>query len=67
MVFMIIMTAWAMYYNVMGFTGLRGVAPNVMLMCISLIIIVFEIWMIIESVIVLKKLIVPIEWLKKRE
>ena len=55
MVFMIIMTGWAMYYNVMGFAGYRGASRNNLLLVISLIIILFEIWMIIESVIVLKK------------
>jgi hypothetical protein len=55
MVFMIAMTGWAMYYNVMGFAGYRGGSRNILLLVISLIIIAFEIWMIIESVIVLKK------------
>ena len=55
MVFMILMTGWAMYYNVMGFAGYRGASRNNLLLVISLIIIGFEIWMIIESVIVLKK------------
>ena len=55
MVFMIAMTAWAMYYNVMGFAGYHGVSRNTLLLVISLIIIVFEIWMIIESIIVLTK------------
>ncbi len=55
MVFMIVMTGWAMYYNIMVFAGFRGAAPNLMLLVISLIIIGFEIWMIVESVIVLKK------------
>lgn len=55
MVFMIAMTGWAMYYNVMEFAGYRGGARNILLLVISLIIIAFEIWMIIESVIVLMK------------
>jgi len=55
MVFMIAMTGWAMYYNVMEFAGYRGDSRNILLLVISLIIIGFEIWMIIESVIVLKK------------
>ena len=55
MVFMIAMTGWAMYYNVMQFAGLRGGSRNVLLLVISVIIILFEIWMIVESVIVLKK------------
>ncbi|MDD5699180.1 MAG: carbon starvation protein A [Victivallaceae bacterium] len=55
MVFMIVMTGWAMYYNVAGFSGWRGERPNVLLLTISLIIIGFELWMIAESAIVLKK------------
>ncbi len=55
MVFMIAMTGWAMYYNVMEFAGYGNGARNILLLVISLIIIGFEIWMIIESVIVLKK------------
>jgi carbon starvation protein len=55
MVFMIAMTGWAMYYNVMQFAGYHGGARNMLLLVISLIIIAFEIWMIIESIIVLKK------------
>jgi carbon starvation protein len=57
MVFMIAMTGWAMYYNVVQFMGdkAKGAPPNILLLVISLLIIAFEIWMIIESVIVLKK------------
>ena len=55
MVFMIAMTGWAMYYNVMEFAGYRNGARNTLLLVISLIIIAFEIWMIIETVIVLVK------------
>jgi len=55
MIFMIVMTGWAMYYNVMGFAGYRGDSRNILLLVISLIIVGFEIWMIIESAIVLKK------------
>ncbi len=54
MVFMIAMTGWAMYYNVIGFAGLKdGVNPNYLLLAISVIIIIFEIWMIFESAVVL--------------
>lgn len=55
MVFMIAMTGWAMYYNVKKFAGYSGGGQNILLLVISLIIIAFEIWMIIESVIVLIK------------
>jgi carbon starvation protein len=55
MVFMIAMTGWAMYYNVMGFAGYREDPRNILLLVISLIIVGFEIWMIVESSIVLKK------------
>lgn len=55
MIFMIIMTGWAMYYNVMGFAGYRGAPRNTLLLIISLIIVGFEIWMMVESAIVLKK------------
>ena len=55
MVFMIAMTGWAMYYNVMGFAGYREDPRNILLLVISLIIVGFEIWMIVESTIVLKK------------
>lgn len=51
MVFMILMTGWAMYYNVMGFYN-KG---SWLLFAISLIIIVFEIWMIVESILIIKK------------
>jgi hypothetical protein len=40
---------------VMQFAGYHGGARNMLLLVISLIIIAFEIWMIIESIIVLKK------------
>ncbi|MDD5728680.1 MAG: carbon starvation protein A [Victivallales bacterium] len=55
MVFMIGMTGWAMYYNVMQYAGYRGTPRNTLLLVISLIIIAFEIWMIFESTIVLIK------------
>ena len=55
MVFMIAMTGWAMYYNVIQFAGYNGGSRNMLLLVISLIIIAFEVWMIIESIIVLTK------------
>ncbi|MFA6717316.1 MAG: carbon starvation CstA family protein, partial [Victivallaceae bacterium] len=51
MVFMIIMTGWAMYYNIKGFASQN----NTLLLVISLIIMLFEIWMVIESILVLKR------------
>jgi carbon starvation protein len=51
MLFMIAMTGWAMYYNTKGFADQN----NKLLLIISLIIMVFEIWMVIESVLVLIK------------
>lgn len=54
MVFMIAMTGWAMYFNVVNFAGFaEGVKANYPLLAISIIIIVFEIWMIFESAVVL--------------
>jgi carbon starvation protein len=55
MLFMIGMTGWAMYYNLVKFAaiGKPGAQPNWLLLIISIIIIVFEIWMIFESAIVL--------------
>jgi carbon starvation protein len=52
MVFMLIMTGWAMLINLEGFYA----GANWLLFCIGLVVFVLEIWMIIESVIVLIKL-----------
>ncbi|QSH40329.1 carbon starvation protein A [Lentisphaerota bacterium ZTH] len=54
MVLMIALTGWAMYYNLMQYAGLQpGTKPNAMLLVVSIIIIAFEVWMIIESAIVI--------------
>jgi len=50
MVFMIFMTGWAMILNIQKFFN----TSNWLLLCIGLIVLVLEIWMIIESIIVLK-------------
>jgi carbon starvation protein len=51
MVFMLAMTAWGMYYNIDRFSS-QG---NWALLSISIVIIIFEIWMIVESVAIIKK------------
>ncbi len=51
MIFMIAMTGWAMVINLQGFWEKR----NILLLAISILIMFFELWMIVESVIVLKK------------
>ena len=51
MVFMIVMTGWAMYYNISEFYSQQ----KWLLFGISLIIIVFEIWMIVESIMIITK------------
>jgi carbon starvation protein len=51
MVFMIFMTGWAMIINLTNFYA----ASKWLLFCIGLITIALEIWMIIESITVLKK------------
>ncbi|NVL89962.1 MAG: carbon starvation protein A [Desulfobacterales bacterium] len=51
MVFMIIMTGWAMVLNIQKFYGIS----NWLLFFIGLAVFVLEIWMIIESAVVLKK------------
>ncbi|MBN2641993.1 MAG: carbon starvation protein A [Victivallales bacterium] len=51
MVFMIIMTGWAMIINLEAF----WIAKNVILIILSLLIMFFELWMIVESVIILRK------------
>jgi carbon starvation protein len=50
MVFMIFMTGWAMILNIQKFYN----TSNWLLLCIGLAVFVLEIWMIIESIIVLK-------------
>ena len=50
MVFMIFMTAWAMILNIQKFYN----TSNWLLLCIGLVVLMLEIWMIIESIIVLK-------------
>ncbi|MFA7232051.1 MAG: carbon starvation CstA family protein, partial [Victivallaceae bacterium] len=57
MVFMLGMTGWAMYYNLIKFAGLeqKDSKPQWMLLVISIIILIFEVWMIIESIVVLYK------------
>lgn len=50
MVFMIIMTGWAMVINLIKFYN----SSNWLLFFIGLATIVLEIWMIVESIIVLK-------------
>ncbi len=51
MVFMLAMTAWGMYYNIDRFSS-QG---NWALLSISIVIIIFEIWMIVESIAIIKK------------
>jgi carbon starvation protein len=50
MVFMIFMTGWAMILNIQKFYN----TSNWLLLCIGLAVLMLEIWMIIESIIVLK-------------
>jgi len=50
MVFMIFMTGWAMILNIQKFYS----TANWLLLCIGVAVLVLEIWMIIESIIVLK-------------
>ena len=50
MVFMIFMTGWAMILNIQKFYN----TSNWLLLCIGLAVLILEIWMIIESIIVLK-------------
>jgi carbon starvation protein len=50
MIFMIIMTGWAMILNIQKFYA----TSNWLLFCIGLAVFVLEIWMVIESVVVLK-------------
>jgi len=52
MVFMILMTGWAMIINIRNFYS----AANWLLFCIGLITLLLETWMIIESIIVLKNI-----------
>ncbi len=52
MVFMVIMTGWAMFINLKEFYA----GANWLLFCIGLVVFVLEIWMMIESVMVLMKL-----------
>lgn len=51
MVFMVIMTGWAMVYNVKNFI----ISKNWLLVVIGVIILLLEIWMIIESIIAVKE------------
>ena len=51
MVFMIVMTGWAMIINLEAF----WIAKNATLIILSLLIMFFELWMIVESVIILRK------------
>jgi carbon starvation protein len=50
MVFMVFMTGWAMILNIQKFYN----TSNWLLLCIGLAVLILEIWMIIESIIVLK-------------
>jgi carbon starvation protein len=50
MIFMVIMTGWAMVINI----GRYYTSANWLLFCIGLIVFLLEIWMIIESIIVLR-------------
>ena len=50
MIFMVIMTGWAMIINI----GRYYSSANWLLFCIGLIVFVLEIWMIIESIAVIK-------------
>lgn len=50
MIFMIIMTTWAMIINI----GRYYSSSNWLLFVISLVVFLLEVWMIIESVLVLK-------------
>jgi carbon starvation protein len=51
MVFMILMTGWAMYYNVVRFYN----EGSWILLAISVIIVFFEVWMIVESISILRR------------
>ena len=55
MVFMIIMTGWAMFINLDNFYSDR----NWLLFCIGLVTMLLETWMIVESVLVMKKVLTP--------
>ncbi len=50
MIFMVIVTGWAMIYNINNFYT----SQNWMLFIVGLIVILLEIWMIIESIVVMK-------------
>jgi len=52
-VFMLAMTGWAMLINLKGFFG----DSNWLLFCIGLVTLFLEIWMIVESVLILKKIL----------
>jgi len=51
MLFMVVMTGWALTYNLISFYG----QSNWLLFTIGLIIFILEIWMIVESVIILQR------------
>lgn len=53
LVFMVVMTGWAMVYNLQDFMA----KDNMMLFTIGLIVLLLEIWMIVETVMVMKKVI----------
>lgn len=53
LVFMIIMTGWAMLYNLQNFMS-KG---NTMLFVIGVIVLALEVWMIFETLVVMKKVV----------
>ncbi|MFO7963780.1 MAG: carbon starvation CstA family protein [Desulfobacterales bacterium] len=55
MLFMVIMTGWAMIINIQKYFA----AANWLLLCIGVMVFALEIWMIIESVMVLKSVYIP--------
>ncbi len=52
MVFMILMTGWAMIINIANYFS----TSNWLLFSIALITVLLDIWMIIESIIILRKI-----------
>lgn len=55
MVFMLVITAWGMYYNILQYAGITGQARYGLLV-IAIIVMIFEFWMLVESALLLRKL-----------
>jgi carbon starvation protein len=51
MIFMVIISSWGMVYNILDFTG-KG---QLHLSGVSILLLMFEIWMIVESILVVRK------------